>query len=176
MPVCRLYCIPSIYSIDHSLGRFTPFKSGHIAQRRPVYPERVRQCRAPYRFRSAPTVDNCRRVDMTDCAKYLNGRGIGARFDGTFSLGFTVHGSCAGRKGLGSAFTRGFKDFVRKTWEVQVSYLPCVCLLRIRKRAAGLCGRGRQSSLTNGRTLLAPGWLDSAEPHCAAHNFPTICG
>ncbi|KAJ5384730.1 Glycoside hydrolase superfamily [Penicillium concentricum] len=33
---------------------------------------------------------------MTDCAKYLNGKGIGARYDGTFS-GSSHIGSCAGK-------------------------------------------------------------------------------
>ena len=58
---------------------------------------------------------------MTDCAKYLNGRGVGARFDGTIRPGAPVHGSCAGNTGLGSTFTPSFKDFLRKTWEAQVS-------------------------------------------------------
>lgn len=33
---------------------------------------------------------------MTDCAKYLNGKGIGARYDGTFSGSQSV-GSCEGK-------------------------------------------------------------------------------
>jgi len=32
---------------------------------------------------------------MTDCAKYLNGRGIGARYDSSYGQGSTYHGSCA---------------------------------------------------------------------------------
>jgi glucan 1,3-beta-glucosidase len=60
---------------------------------------------------------------MTDCAKYLNGRGVGARFDGTISPGAPVHGSCAQKTGLGSTFTQEFKDFLRKTWEAQVSFV-----------------------------------------------------
>jgi glucan 1,3-beta-glucosidase len=60
---------------------------------------------------------------MTDCAKYLNGRGIGARYDGTIRQGAPVHGSCVGQTGLGSTFNQQFKDFLRQTWEAQVS--PC---------------------------------------------------
>ncbi|CRG90233.1 glucan 1,3-beta-glucosidase [Talaromyces islandicus] len=33
---------------------------------------------------------------MTDCAKYLNGRGVGARWDGSHGSGSTYHGSCDG--------------------------------------------------------------------------------
>jgi glucan 1,3-beta-glucosidase len=33
---------------------------------------------------------------LTDCAKYLNGRGVGARYDGTYS-GSTAIGSCNGK-------------------------------------------------------------------------------
>ena len=60
---------------------------------------------------------------MTDCASKLNGLvpGVGALFDGTISPGAPVYGSCAGKTGLGSTFTQSFKDFLRKTWEAQVS-------------------------------------------------------
>jgi len=57
---------------------------------------------------------------MTDCAKYLNGRGVGARYDGSIRPGAPFHGSCNGQTGTGSTFTQGYKDFLRKTWEAQV--------------------------------------------------------
>ncbi|TFY80664.1 hypothetical protein EWM64_g3350 [Hericium alpestre] len=56
---------------------------------------------------------------MTDCAKYLNGRGVGARYDGSFS-GSTKVGSCNGKTGAGSSFSSGYKTFLRKAWEAQV--------------------------------------------------------
>lgn len=34
---------------------------------------------------------------MTDCAKYLNGKGIGARYDGTFDASHGAFGSCDGK-------------------------------------------------------------------------------
>jgi glucan 1,3-beta-glucosidase len=58
---------------------------------------------------------------MTDCAKYLNGRGVGARYDGSITQGATFHGSCNGQTGPGSTFTQDYKDFLRQTWEAQVS-------------------------------------------------------
>src|ERR1700744_787980 len=41
---------------------------------------------------------------MTDCAKYLNGRGVGARYDGSISQGAPVYGSCNGMTGSGATF------------------------------------------------------------------------
>jgi aryl-phospho-beta-D-glucosidase BglC (GH1 family) len=58
---------------------------------------------------------------MTDCAKYLNGRGIGARYDGSIRQGAPFHGSCNGQTGPGSTFNQDYKNFLRKTWEAQVS-------------------------------------------------------
>lgn len=40
----------------------------------------------------------------TDCTKYLNGRGIGSRYDGTYP-GFNAVGSCSGKSGSGADFT-----------------------------------------------------------------------
>lgn len=58
---------------------------------------------------------------MTDCAKYVNGRGIGARYDGSIGLDSPFYGSCNGQTGPGYTFTQDYKDFLRKTWEAQVS-------------------------------------------------------
>ena len=41
---------------------------------------------------------------ITDCAKYLNGRGVGARYDGTYP-GSTYVGSCDGWSGAASGFS-----------------------------------------------------------------------
>ncbi|TEB38806.1 exo-beta-1,3-glucanase [Coprinellus micaceus] len=54
----------------------------------------------------------------TDCAKYLNGRGVGARYDGTYP-GSTRVGSCTGFTGKASTFSAGYKTFLRKFWEAQ---------------------------------------------------------
>ncbi|KAI0094429.1 exo-beta-1,3-glucanase [Irpex rosettiformis] len=55
----------------------------------------------------------------TDCAKYLNGRGVGARYDGTFS-GSTKVGSCTGKSGNRNSFSSDYKTFLRQYWEAQV--------------------------------------------------------
>ncbi|KAM6499799.1 glycoside hydrolase family 5 protein [Amanita muscaria] len=56
---------------------------------------------------------------MTDCAKYLNGRNIGARYDGTYPNSTRI-GSCTGLTGSASTFSSSFKSFLRQMWEAQV--------------------------------------------------------
>jgi glucan 1,3-beta-glucosidase len=58
---------------------------------------------------------------MTDCAKYLNGRGSGARYDGTISKGAQSYGNCAVKTGKGFSFTQDYQNFLRQSWEAQVS-------------------------------------------------------
>ncbi|KAF7799222.1 hypothetical protein EIP86_010454 [Pleurotus ostreatoroseus] len=55
----------------------------------------------------------------TDCAKYLNGRGVGARYDGSYP-GSTFVGSCTGMTGSASSFSAAYKTFLRQYWEAQV--------------------------------------------------------
>ena len=57
---------------------------------------------------------------QTDCAKYLNGRGVGARYDGSYP-GSTAVGSCAGLTGSASGFSASYKTFLRQYWEAQTS-------------------------------------------------------
>ncbi|EJD06576.1 glycoside hydrolase family 5 protein [Fomitiporia mediterranea MF3/22] len=57
----------------------------------------------------------------TDCAQWLNGRGIGSRWDGTYpGSGTPTLGSCAGLTGNSANFSSDFKSYLRKYWEVQV--------------------------------------------------------
>lgn len=55
-----------------------------------------------------------------DCAKYLNGRGRGARYDGTLD-GSTVHGNCYPFTGSRTRFSAEYKTFLRQFYEAQVS-------------------------------------------------------
>lgn len=60
---------------------------------------------------------------VTDCAKYLNGRGVGARWDNTWITprdGGPI-GSCQGMTGSASTFSNDYKTFMRKYWEAQVT-------------------------------------------------------
>jgi glucan 1,3-beta-glucosidase len=55
----------------------------------------------------------------TDCAKYLNGRGVGSRYEGTYP-GSTRVGSCQGLTGNAATFSSGYKAFLKQMWEAQV--------------------------------------------------------
>ncbi|KAK8854773.1 hypothetical protein IAR55_003512 [Kwoniella newhampshirensis] len=54
----------------------------------------------------------------TDCAKYLNGRGIGSRYDGSYS-GSTYHGTCSDKSNDVSQYSNEYKAFMRKFFDVQ---------------------------------------------------------
>ncbi|KAI1796836.1 glycoside hydrolase [Ganoderma leucocontextum] len=58
---------------------------------------------------------------VTDCAKWLNGRGVGARWDGTWQPNQPTFGSCDGWTGNMSTFSDGYKTFLRKYFESQVA-------------------------------------------------------
>jgi len=55
----------------------------------------------------------------SDCAKYLNGRGSGSRYDGSYP-GSTRVGSCTGLTGKASSFSAAYKTFLRQFWEAQI--------------------------------------------------------
>jgi glucan 1,3-beta-glucosidase len=55
----------------------------------------------------------------TDCAKYLNGRGIGSRYNGTYNDKSKGFGSCSGLTGKASTFSDSYKKFLRQFWEAQ---------------------------------------------------------
>lgn len=57
---------------------------------------------------------------ITDCAKYLNGRGVGARWDGSYP-GSQYLASCQGMTGNAASFSQGYKNFMRQYWEAQVT-------------------------------------------------------
>ena len=57
----------------------------------------------------------------TDCATYLNGRGIGARYDGSYP-GSTYVGSCDGWTGSGASFSDAYKTFLAQFWSAQVRW------------------------------------------------------
>lgn len=60
----------------------------------------------------------------TDCARWLNGRGVGARWDGSWYPGSPDApprmGSCDGWTGDGAGFSEEYRAFLRRYWEVQV--------------------------------------------------------
>lgn len=51
---------------------------------------------------------------VTDCAKWLNGRGVGSRWDGTYAANEPVFGNCTGWSGNMSTFSDDYKAFLRQ--------------------------------------------------------------
>ncbi|KAK7063958.1 Exo-beta-1,3-glucanase [Favolaschia claudopus] len=102
----------------------------------------------------------------TDCAKYLNGRGTGARYDGSFS-GSTRVGSCSGLTGRASSFSSSYKTFLRQFWEAQViSYEKGQGWIQWTWKAENADEWSYQAGLANG-------WIPN-DP--TSRMFPNICG
>ncbi|EKM84059.1 hypothetical protein AGABI1DRAFT_110649 [Agaricus bisporus var. burnettii JB137-S8] len=55
----------------------------------------------------------------TDCARYLNGRFVGARYDGTKYHKRIPGRVCALKTGSGATFSPSYKKFLRQFWEAQ---------------------------------------------------------
>ena len=74
-------------------------------------------CRSSFRGACANVIPNSRTGAQTDCAKWLNGRGVGARYDGTVrnSLGDIVQ-FVYGEDGLDAVYIEGQKvDFINSS-------------------------------------------------------------
>ncbi|KAI0800625.1 exo-beta-1,3-glucanase [Fomes fomentarius] len=102
----------------------------------------------------------------TDCAKYLNGRGVGARYDGTKS-GSSRVGSCTGLTGKASSFSSDYKTFLRQYWEAQtITY----------EKGAGWIQWTWKAEIADEWTYqagLANGWIPK---NPTQRKYPNICG
>ncbi|KAI0722610.1 glycoside hydrolase [Earliella scabrosa] len=58
---------------------------------------------------------------ITDCAKWLNGRGVGARWDGTWQPNQPRFGSCDGYSGDSSTWSDDYKRYLRRYFESQLA-------------------------------------------------------
>lgn len=105
----------------------------------------------------------------TDCALWLNGRGRGSRYDGSFT-GSPRIGTCEGKTGDGADFTDEYKAYLRKFWDTQTQVyenngqgesslsklVPCLT------SKAGYSGRGERRMRPSGRIeagCMAVGFL-----------------
>ncbi|KAH7910927.1 glycoside hydrolase family 5 protein [Hygrophoropsis aurantiaca] len=101
----------------------------------------------------------------TDCAKYLNGRGVGSRYDGSYA-GSTRVGSCTGKSGSASSFSSSYKTFLRQFWEAQViSYEKGDGWIQWTWKAENADDWSYQAGLKNGWIPQNPTNLE----------YPTIC-
>lgn len=102
----------------------------------------------------------------TDCAKWLNGRGTGARYDGTLS-NTTPVGSCTGKTGSASSFSSDYKNFMRQYWEAQViSYEKGSGWIQWAWKAENADDWSYQAGLSNG-------WIPQ---NLTNLDYPNICG
>jgi aryl-phospho-beta-D-glucosidase BglC (GH1 family) len=102
----------------------------------------------------------------TDCAKYLNGRGVGARYDGSYP-GSTRVGSCSGLTGKASTFSASYKTFLRQFWEAQtISYEKGKGWIQWTWKAEEADEWSYQAGLANGWIPADPG----------NRQYPNICG
>ncbi|KAH8700381.1 putative exo-beta-1,3-glucanase [Talaromyces proteolyticus] len=63
---------------------------------------------------------------MTDCAKNLNGRGVGARWDGSYGSGSSFHGSCNGyAQGQVTDLSDDARTDIRRFIEAQLDAFEC---------------------------------------------------
>ena len=102
----------------------------------------------------------------TDCAKYLNGRGIGSRYDGTFPGSIRV-GSCDGKTGSASTFSDAYKSFLRQYWEAQtITYEKGEGWMQWTWKTVSADEWSYQAGLANG-------WIPR---NPADRQYPNICG
>jgi len=106
----------------------------------------------------------------TDCAKYLNGRGIGARYDGTFPGSDSAVARsrvCATKTGSGATFTPDYKKFLGQFWEAQIiTYEKAQGWLQWTWKAENADEWSYQAGLRYG-------WIP---PKAWIRRYPDICG
>jgi aryl-phospho-beta-D-glucosidase BglC (GH1 family) len=102
----------------------------------------------------------------TDCAKYLNGRGRGARYDGTFNSA-PYAGACSAKTGSGANFSPNYKTFLRKYWEAQT--------ITFEKGAGWIqwTWKAEQADDWSYQAGLKYGWIPQ---NPADRQYPQICG
>lgn len=101
-----------------------------------------------------------------DCAKYLNGRGVGSRYDGSYP-GSTRVGSCSGLTGSASTFSSSYKTFLRQYWEAQtITYEKAQGWIQWTWKAENADEWTYQAGLANG-------WIPQNPTN---REYPNICG
>ncbi|KAJ3508611.1 hypothetical protein NLJ89_g5658 [Agrocybe chaxingu] len=101
-----------------------------------------------------------------DCARYLNGRGVGSRYDGSYP-GSTRVGSCTGLTGRASTFSAAYRTFLRQYWEAQVQTF---------EKGQGWIQWTWKAEIADEWTYqagLANGWIPR---NPTAYQYPNICG
>ena len=101
-----------------------------------------------------------------DCAKYLNGRGVGSRYDGSFP-GSNRVGSCTGLTGKAANFSETYRTFLRQFWEAQtITYEKAQGWIQWTWKAENADEWSYQAGLANG-------WIPKNPTN---RQYPNICG
>lgn len=104
----------------------------------------------------------------TDCAKYLNGRGVGARYDGTHPDATKAVGSCTGLTGSASTFSEDYKQFLAKFWAAQA-----IAFERGGQGWIQWAWKAENADEWSYQAGLANGWIPRKPTNYA---YPSICG
>jgi len=105
---------------------------------------------------------------FTDCtnSRQFFSRGYGSRYDGTFP-GSSKVGSCTGKTGKASTFSKEYKTFLRKFWEAQViTYEKAQGWIQWTWKAENADEWSYQAGLANG-------WIPK---NPTDYKYPSICG
>ncbi|WVR07519.1 hypothetical protein IAU60_004561 [Kwoniella sp. DSM 27419] len=108
-------------------------------------------------------------VASTDCAKYLNGRGIGTRYEGSYP-GSTSHGTCSDKSSDASKFSDEYKDFLRKFYDVQTQVYEA--------NGEGYfywTWKTESAADWSYQTGLSEGWIPQ-DPTDHKHSLSSLCG
>jgi len=105
----------------------------------------------------------------TDCARWLNGRGVGSRYDGSYS-GSPYVGSCQGKSGSGSDFSDEYKTFMRRFWDAQTQVYE-------QNGQGWLMWAWKMESAADWsyQAGLAGGWIPS-DPTQHQYSLQSLCG
>ncbi|KAG8784759.1 exo-1,3-beta-glucanase [Ceratobasidium sp. 428] len=102
-----------------------------------------------------------------DCAKYLNGRGVGARYDGTYP-GSTKRGDCSPFTGSRTKFSTDYKNFMRQFYEAQTSSFE-----RGGQGWFYWTWKAEQADEWSYQAGLAGGWIPT---NPTERKYPNVCG
>ena len=150
---------PSFSGVMIDVHEYQVFSPGEVAMTWDEHISTACSKRSQYASFHLWTVVGEWSLASTDCAKYLNGRGNGARYDGSYQDSPRI-GSCTPWTGNGNDFSDEYKAFLRKFWEAQVTGKHLLLIImkhsihvygqRGRRGAAGSTGRGRPRTRMNG--------------------------
>ncbi|KAI0334103.1 glycoside hydrolase family 5 protein [Cubamyces sp. BRFM 1775] len=102
----------------------------------------------------------------TDCAKYLNGRGVGARYDGSYP-GSKHIGSCDGFTGSGDTFSQEYITNMAKYWDAQTTAFENVTIGWIQRT-----WKTESADEWSYQAGLKYGWIPQ---NASQHTYTAIC-